>query len=310
MLGADVDDFGYARGTGVQKCIMSAAMSARTLGNSTGDRVVLSTLGAAITSISLANADGTGFEATVQAGGSAGKTIGRYANRIAGGRFELDGRVYRLLTNQNGNTLHGGPDGFSKREWQIEGDEFVLYSPDGDQGFPGALECRVRYTYSDERALRIDFTATTDKPTILNLTNHVYFNLGGEIAQHRLRIDADACTPVNDRNIPTGEIASVEGTARDFRLPRALGTEPIDLNYVLNGWNGELREVAELYSPASGRRLFVETTQPGLQLFTGKPGAVALEAQHFADAPHHPQFTSTVLRPGEVFRATTVYRFA
>lgn len=272
--------------------------------------MVLDALGAAIASIELAGADGGRTEVTVQAGGSAGKTIGRYANRIAGGRFDLDGRTYQLLTNQNGNTLHGGPDGFSKREWAIEGEDFVLRSPDGDQGFPGALECRVRYAFGDDRALRIEYTARTDKPTILNLTNHVYFNLGGEIARHELRIDADACTPADEQNIPTGEIAAVAGTARDFRVMRALGREAIDLNYVLNGQSGELRKAAELRSPASDRRVFVETTQPGLQLFTGKPGAVALEAQHFADAPHHPNFPSTVLRPGEVFRAATVYRFA
>lgn len=281
------------------------------LQNAHRGRVTLNTLGAAITSIILPDARGNPGELTVPAGGSAGKTIGRYANRIAGGRFELDGRVYTLPANDGPNTLHGGPDGFSKREWTTQDGWFVLHSADGDQGFPGAMECRVRYTWNDDGALRIDYAATTDKPTVINLTNHVYFNLsgGGGIAQHDLQIDGSSYTPLSGDLIPTGEIAPVAGTPHDFRTMRPLGSERFDVNFVLDGWNGELRRVAELRDARSGRRIVVETTQPGLQLFTGKPGAVALEAQHFADAPNHPNFPSTVLRPGETFTATTVYRF-
>ena len=189
---------------------------------------------------------------------------------------------------------------------------FALRSPDGDQGFPGALECRVRYTWSDDDALRIDYTATSDKPTVVNLTNHVYFNLSGHagraISEYRLQLAASAYTSVDDESIPTGEIAPVD-PARDFRTARAVGTVRYDCNFVLDGWDGSLRNAATLNDPDSGRSLVVETTQPGLQLFTGKPGAIALETQHFADAPNHPNFPSTVLRPGEAFASSTIYRF-
>ncbi len=273
--------------------------------------MTLSTLGAAITSIIVPDAQGIPCEVTVPAGGSAGKTIGRYANRIAGGSFDLDGRTYTLPVNEGRNTLHGGPDGFSKRDWDVVEGLFILQSPDGDQGFPGAMECRVRYTWDDDCALRIDYAATADKPTVINLTNHVYFNLsgGGEIGRHELQIDGSTYTPLDDELIPTGEIAPVAGTSHDFRSMRQIGDEKYDVNFAIDGWNGELRRVAELRDPRSGRRIVVETTQPGLQLYTGKPGAVALETQHFADAPHHPNFPSTVLRPGETFNATTIYRF-
>lgn len=281
------------------------------LQNAHRGRVTLNTLGAAITSIIVPDARGNPGEVTVPAGGSAGKTIGRYANRIAGGRFQLDGQTYVLPTNEGRNTLHGGPDGFSKRDWEAEGTEFVIHSPDGDQGFPGAMECRVRYTWGDDGALRIDYRATTDKPTVINLTNHVYFNLSGQgdIADHELQIDGSAYTPLDEELIPTGEIAPVAGTKHDFRAMRPIGSEKYDVNFVVDGWNGELHRVAEMRDARSGLRIIVETTQPGLQLYTGKPGAVALETQHFADAPHHPTFPSTVLRPGEVFTATTIYRF-
>lgn len=292
------------------------------LENAQGDRVTLNTLGAAIASIVVPDARGAHGEVTVAAGNSAGKTIGRYANRIAGGRFDLDGRTYVLPTNEGRNTLHGGPDGFSKREWHIADTqsagerliavEFSLHSPDGDQGFPGAMDARVRYTWSDDCALRIEYAATTDKPTVLNFTNHVYFNLHaqGEITQHELQIAASSYTPLDDELIPTGEIAGVDGTSFDFRSPRPIGSQKYDVNFAIDGWDNELRPVAQLFDPQSGRRLFVETSQPGLQLYTGKPGAVALETQHFADAPHHPNFPSTVLRPGRPFTATTVYRFS
>lgn len=290
---------------------------ALTLTNRTGHAVKLDPLGAAMSAILVPDRSGALASVCVDAGGSAGKIVGRYANRIAGGTFVLDGTRVELARNEGRNTLHGGPDGFSKRSWEVAeqsaaGVTFALRSPDGDQGFPGAVECRVRYTWSDDDALRIDYAATTTKPTVINLTNHVYFNLcgdpGSSIAEHRLRLAASSYTPVDDESIPTGAIAPVD-PERDFRTERAIGTTKFDCNFVLDGWNGSLRPVAMLSDPVSGRTLAVETTQPGVQLFTGKPGAVALETQHFADAPNHPNFPSTVLRPGAPFAACTVYRF-
>jgi aldose 1-epimerase len=289
-----------------------------TLTNRAGNRVVLNPLGAALSEIVVPDRAGRAANVCVDAGGSAGKTIGRYANRIAGGSFVLDGVTYALPTNEGPNTLHGGPDGFSKRTWDVAEHSdasvtFVLHSPDGDQGFPGALDCRVRYAWSDDDALRIDYTAVTDAPTVVNFTNHVYFNLSGDrdrsIADAVLQIAASAYTPLDDASIPTGAIVAVDA-ARDFRVPRAVGTTRFDGNFVLDGWDGSLRRAATLADPASGRTIVVETTEPGLQLFTGKPGAIALETQHFADAPHHPNFPSTVLRPGDTFASTTIYRFA
>lgn len=292
-------------------------METLTLSNRAGHSVSLNPLGAAMSGITVADRFGTCAAVSVAAGGSAGKTIGRYANRIGFGCFELDGSTFELLTNEGRNTLHGGPDGFSKRTWEIaersaSSASFVLHSPDGDQGFPGALNCRVRYTWSDDDALRIDYTAASDKPTVVNFTNHVYFNLTGEasrsIAQHRLQVAASAYTPVDAESIPTGEIARVDA-GRDFRTERDVGTTPFDCNFALDGWDGSLRYAARLADPESGRTLVVETTEPGVQLYTGKPGAIALETQHFADAPNHANFPSTVLRPGETFASTTVYRF-
>jgi aldose 1-epimerase len=285
--------------------------------NRSGHRVTFYPLGAAIGEIVVPDRGGALASVTVDAGGSAGKTIGRYANRIARGTFPLDGARVVLATNEGRNTLHGGPDGFSKRTWELADRSagsaaFVLRSPDGDQGFPGAMECRVRYTWSDDDALRIDYVASTEAPTVVNLTNHVYFNLSGEpgrpIAAYRLQIAASAYTPVDDESIPTGAIVPVDAE-RDFRVARAVGTERFDCNYAIDAWDGTLRRVATLEDPASGRSIVVETTQPGLQLFTGKPGAIALETQHFADAPNHPNFPSTVLRPGAPFASTTIYRF-
>ncbi|HEY5427156.1 MAG TPA: aldose epimerase family protein [Candidatus Tumulicola sp.] len=296
-----------------------------TLANARGERVELSASGAAIVGAFVRDRTGRVGNVCVAAGGSAGKTIGRYANRIANGHFSLDGRVYRLLTNDGPNTLHGGPDGFSKRAWTLCAQrraadgrtlaaEFSLCSPDGDQGFPGALHCTAAYAFDDEGRLRIDYTATTDAPTVVNFTNHAYFNLSGDggdsIANHRLWIAASSYTPVDDAMIPTGAIAPVAETSRDFRSERPIGIEVYDCNFVLDGPAGAVRRAAEACDEGSGRRLVVETTQPGLQLYTGKPGAFALETQHFADAPNHPNFPSTVLRPGETFVSTTTYAFS
>lgn len=297
------------------------ASAAIRLENARGTCVDLVPLGAAVAAIRLPGA-ATPIQVSVAAGGSAGKTIGRYANRIAGGRFVLDGVEHRLLTNENGNTLHGGPDGFSKRDWTVEqiltegsrlvAASFALHSPDGDQGFPGALDVVSSYRLSEGDELRLDYTATADAPTVVNFTNHTYFNLFGDgsVADNELQIAAGAYTPLDENLIPTGEIAPVAGTRFDFRSPRAIGEEPYDVNFVLDGWDGTLRHAAHVFEPRSGRRLDVSTTQPGLQLYTGKPGAFALEAQHFADSPNHPNFPSTTLRPGQTFTATTVYRFS
>jgi aldose 1-epimerase len=287
------------------------------LTNRHGHRVELAALGAAIARIEVPDRSGSSACVTVDAGGSAGKIVGRYANRIARGSFTLDGTTFALLTNEGRNTLHGGPDGFSKRTWELAeqsdtGLAFTLRSPDGDQGFPGTLDCRVAYAWSDDDALRIDYAAVTDKPTVVNLTNHVYFNLTGDparsIAQHELQLAASAYTPVDEESIPTGAIRAV-GAGSDFRRERAVGTAAFDRNFVLDHWDGSLRLAAELRDPGSGRTLRVETTQPGIQLFTGKPGAIALETQHFADAPNRANFPTTVLRPGERFASTTIYRF-
>jgi aldose 1-epimerase len=292
-------------------------MDALTLTNRSGNRVALSTLGAAMNEILVPDRGGRCANVCVAAGGSAGKTIGRYANRIARGSFTLDGTAFALSTNEGRNTLHGGADGFSKRTWEVADASaasvtFALHSPDGDQGFPGALECRVRYTWSDDNALRLDYSAVSQKPTVVNFTNHVYFNLSGDpaqsIASYRLQLAASAYTPVDGESIPSGEIAPVDA-ARDFRTGRAVGTATYDCNFVLDDWDGSLRYAGILTDAQSGRTLVVETTEPGLQLYTGKPGAIALETQHFADAPNHPNFPTTVLRPGESFSSSTIYRF-
>lgn len=289
-------------------------MAALTLTNRSGHHVALDPLGAAMTGIFVPDRAGTVTNVCADAGGSAGKIIGRYANRIARGSFRLAGRVVTLATNEGRNTLHGGPDGFSKRTWEVAEQSgasltFALHSPDGDQGFPGTLDCRVRYTWSDDDAIRIDYTAVTDAPTVVNFTNHVYFNLGGPIAGYRLQLAASSFTPVDAESIPTGTIAPVD-PERDFRTERPVGTTTFDCNFAIDGWDGTLRRAARLEDPASGRTLVLETTQPGVQLYTGKPGAIALETQHFADAPNHPNFPNTVLRPGETFASSTIYRFA
>jgi aldose 1-epimerase len=278
-----------------------------------------------------------------------GATTGRYANRIAGGRFQLDGREYQLALNNGPNHLHGGPNrGFGKIEWEGEsfegelgsGVRFHYTSPDGEEGYPGTLDVTVTFTLTLVGGLRIDYAATTDKPTIINLTNHTYFNLAGQgtptVLDHDVWIAAERYTPKDANDIPTGEIASVAGTPLDFREPRRLGDRIAELgdaqqkdgydhNFVLDGPEGVLRLAAELYHPSTGRKMRVHTDQPGMQLYTGnmlrgqrgKQGAVyprrsaiCLETQHFPDSPHHANFPSTVLRPGETYRQTCVYEFS
>ncbi|MFI7410146.1 aldose epimerase family protein [Streptomyces sp. NPDC049627] len=255
-----------------------------------------------------------------------GALIGRYANRIAGGRFALDGLTYTLAPNNAPNSLHGGEHGFDKRVWEAtpveHGVRLSRVSPHGEEGFPGRLEVTATYTLEADGALRIAYEAVTDAPTVVNLTNHSYFNLAGSQAGvaggHELRLAASRFTPVDADLIPTGSLDEVAGTRFDFRQGRKVGAG-YDHNFVLDkGVTGRAEEVAELYDPASGRVLTVATTEPGLQLYTADhltepfaPGdGIALETQHFPDSPNRPEFPSTVLRPGEVFRSETVYGFS
>ncbi|MFD8272896.1 aldose epimerase family protein [Streptomyces flaveolus] len=253
-----------------------------------------------------------------------GALVGRYANRIAGGRFPLDGRTYALALNNGPNSLHGGERGFDKRVWDAEpvghGVRLSRVSPHGEEGFPGRLEISATYTLDESGALRIAYEAVTDAPTVLNPTNHSYFNLSGSgrTGGHELRIAASRITPVDADLIPAGAPAEVAGTRFDFREARKVGAG-YDHNFVLDkGVTDTPVPVAELYDPASGRAVTVATTEPGLQLYTadhlGEPFApgdgIALETQHFPDSPNRPDFPSTVLRPGEAFRSETVYGFS
>jgi aldose 1-epimerase len=274
-----------------------------------------------------------------------GSIVGRYGNRIAHATFTLDGKRYDLPANDGPNCLHGGTKGFDKLLWQgheiPNGVELTLVSKDGDQGFPGTLTARVRYTL-EAHALKIEYFATTDKDTVLNLTNHSYFNLAGEgqgdILNHRLTIPADRYTPVDSVLIPTGELAPVAGTPLDFRNATAIGARindnneqlhlggGYDHNFVVNGKPGVLREAARVVEPTSGRVLTVETTQPGVQFYSGnfldgtlhgkqghvyrKHSGFCLETQHFPDSPNHPKFPTTELKPGETYHGVTIFRFS
>jgi len=272
-----------------------------------------------------------------------GALIGRYGNRIAQGKFTLDGQTYHLATNNGPNSLHGGRVGFDQRIWQAEAGvspegellKLTYFSPDGEEGYPGNLRVTVVYTLTDDNALVIDYTATTDQPTPLNLTNHSYFNLSHghspDVLQHEVTLAADRYTVVDDTLIPTGELRPVPGTPFDFLTPHAIGERigqvpgGYDHNWVLNPSTGQ-QPAATVYDPASGRTMEVITDQPGIQFYTGnflagsltgKGGAVygkhagfCLETQHFPDSPNHPSFPNTILHPGELFRSTTTYRFA
>ena len=279
-----------------------------------------------------------------------GCLVGRYANRIAKAAFTLDGKRYSLAANNGPNTLHGGPTGFCRRVWAAkvksgtDGDalELTYVSRDGEEGYPGTLTATVVYSLREDGGLVIDYSATTDAPTVLNLTNHAYFNLAGEgegtILDHELQLEAEAYTPVDATLIPTGEVRSVAGTPFDFRKPLAIGAridaadEQIrfgggyDHNFVVRGAPGTLRLAARAVEKKSGRQLEVFTTEPGVQFYTGnfldgktlgkagkpyvKRGAFCLETQHYPDSPNQPAFPSAVLRPGQVYRHTTVYRLS
>ena len=240
-----------------------------------------------------------------------GAIVGRCANRITNARFTLDGKTYQLAANIGPNHLHGGRKGFDQRVWRATHGAATLElrytSPDGEEGYPGNLDVRVTYTLTDENELIVDYFATTDKATPINLTQHSYFNLAGagDILGHVLQIDADAITPVDQSRIPTGEIMPVAGSDFDFRSPTPIGARragQYDHNFVLRGG-------ARVIEPASGRTLAIQTTEPGVQLYTGYRRGLCLETQHFPDAPNRPNFPSTILRPGAGYHSRTVFRF-
>jgi aldose 1-epimerase len=323
-----------------------------TLSNQAGIEVDVTTFGAMLTRVAVPDRDGNAENVTLclesledyRAGHPYfGCVVGRYANRIADGRFSLDGKEYKLATNNGKNHLHGGNEGFDKKVWQaepIESDEAVgvrltYTSPDGEEGYPGELSATVRYELTAENELVMDYTAVTDAPTVVNLTNHAYWNLGGadsgSVLDQQLVIEADEFLPVDDTLIPLGTPMAVAGTAMDFRQGETIGARidqvegGYDHCYLLNKTaDGEMSLAARLGDPESGRVMEVYTTQPAMQLYSGnfldgslsahgntynKHGAVCLETQHFPDSPNQPSFPSTVLRPGEKYHQRTVHKF-
>jgi aldose 1-epimerase len=329
-----------------------------TLTNSNGMQVSITQYGARVVSILVPDRHGKlgdvvlGFDDLKGYLGNNpyfGAIVGRYANRIAHGRFTLDGVTYKLPINDGPNSLHGGPEGFDKRVWtakELPGThpalEMTYLSKDGEEGYPGNLSVKVVYTLEPDNALRLDYTATTDKDTVVNLANHAYFNLAGEgngnILNQVMMINADKFTPIDSTLIPTGKLEDVEGTPFDFRKPTPIGerinqdnqqlkfAHGYDDNWVLNRHGSGLSLAARAYDPESGRVLEVLTTQPGIQFYTGnfldgtihgKGGkaygyrsAFCLETQHFPDSPNHPNFPSTELKPGETYHQVTVFKFS
>jgi aldose 1-epimerase len=336
------------------------AVEAVELSNGTGVTARIMTLGASIQALTAPDRDGKTADVVLGYATPAeylakpqyfGATVGRYANRIRGGQFTIDGKSYKLATNDGPNALHGGLRGFDKVVWKIDSIKsgtpatVVLshVSPDGDEGYPGKLSVTATYSLNDKNELSVEYRATTDKPTIVNITNHSYFNLAGEgtsdILGHRLTLLADAFTPVDATLIPTGQRRSVAGTAFDFRQPEAIGRRirdardeqvrigrGYDHNYVLRGPAGTVRLAARLEDPESGRVMELLTSAAGVQFYsgnfldgtvTGKSGhiyrqgdALCMEPQVFPDAPNHADFPSARLDPGKVYSNTIVYRFS
>lgn len=331
------------------------AVQLYTLKNASGASVKITNYGGRVVSILVPNKDNKlvdvalGYDSvkSYQKEGESffGALIGRYGNRIGKGKFTLAGKEYQLQLNNGPNTLHGGNDGFFSKVWDAKQDgqklELNYISKDGEAGYPGTLSVKVVYTLTDANALQIDYTATTDKTTIVNLTNHTYFNLSGEgsgtILDHELMIAADAYTPVDSTLIPTGKLELVKGTAFDFNVAKAIGKDiekvdeqlkfgkGYDHNFALRKNDGKT-PVAVVKSPITGIKMEVYTTEPGLQFYCGnfmtgidKDGkggksyphrsAFCLETQHFPDAPNHPNFASTVLNPGETYSTSTTYKF-
>jgi aldose 1-epimerase len=335
-------------------------VSLYTLKNSAGMEVTITNYGGTITAIRVPDRHkkiedvALGFDSiegyTAKSNtGYFGALIGRYANRLANGTFKLDGHEYHVPTNEPPNMLHGGNRGFDKRIWRAKDVskpgspslQLHYLSADGEEGFPGTLQATVTYTLSDKNELRIDYSATTDKDTVLNLTNHSYFNLSGpgsgSILDDKIMLAADHYTPVNKTLIPTGEIAPVAGTPFDFRTSMVIGgrigasneqlkfANGYDQNFVLNHKPGAMALAAKVEDPKSGRVMEIFTDQPGIQFYTGNflngtvhgvggvykfRSALALETQHFPDSPNHPNFPSAELKPGEKFHSSTIYRFS
>ena len=332
-----------------------------TIANSAGMSARIINYGATIRSLSVPDRDGNiedvvlGYDSLqgyVNGSEYFGAVVGRYGNRIAKGQFTLDGQQFQLTINNGENHLHGGKIGFNKVLWDAEvlndsdvpAIRFTYVSRDGEEGYPGTVTLKVTYALTDDNELRINYEGMTDKPTILNPTQHSYFNLSGNFAEtilgHSLMIEADKFTPVDEGLIPTGELASVENTPLDFRQPQTIGAridDPFeqlvlgkgyDHNWVLRNYTGpgDVHKAAELYEPGSGRVMTVFTDQPGLQFYSGnfldgsaigKNGiayghrtGLCLEAQVFPDSPNHPDFPSATLYPGQVYRQTTIYQFS
>ena len=329
------------------------AVDLYTLTNAGGMRVQVMTLGATLVSVEVPDREGKlenvnlrldSLEDYLKGHPLFGSVVGRFANRIKGGTFTLDGVEYRLATNSSGNHIHGGKRGFQKLVWNGaaarsgEGAavELTQVSPDGHEGYPGKLSVKVTYRLTDDNELRIEYEATTDKPTILNLTNHAYWNLAGagsgDGLGHSLMLNADRYLPSDAKKIPTGEQKKVEGTPMDFRKPKTIGARIGDVPggydhcYVLNKkGGGEPELAARAVDPESGRVMEVFTTEPGAQLYTanglgaryktrGRPygphHGFCLETQHFPNSPNEPSFPTTVLRPGETYRQTTIHKFS
>lgn len=311
--------------------------------NSRGNEIKLTNYGAILVSVEVPDRDGN--RANVNLGYSSidgyltrhpyfGSTVGRFCNRIAAGKFELDGQEYSLAINNGPNHLHGGIIGFDKYVWQAEPSEeglkLTMVSPDGDEGFPGTLNVEALYSWSDDNELSYRFRAVTDASTVLNLTNHAYWNLGGvgsgNVLDHDVQINSEQTLDVDDSLIPTGKMLSVEGSIFDFRNSQKLGEHIADLPetkgydhcFVVNGPAGEMRTAGSARDPKSGRTMEVLTTQPGMQLYVGNHldgefnphDGFCMETQHFPDSPNKPEFPTTRLNPGEVFEEQTIHRFS
>lgn len=324
-----------------------------TLTNASGASVVLSNIGAGIVSVNVPDRAGKLGDVVIGYGKAeyyfgdgpcAGKCPGRFANRIAGGKLTIDGKTYNLPINNGPNHLHGGPDGFQNKVWESRrhkgGVEFKYFSKDGEMGYPGNVLVVARYEWSENNELRLTFTARTDAKTVINLTNHAYFNLngGGSVLRHSLKLNASEYLPTDETLIPYGVAEPVHGTPMDFRKPKTLGRDikkdfpalnfgkGYDACWAIDGYMpGQIQEAAVLSSKVSGRTLKVFTTQPGIQVYTGnwlegcpegKRGriyhdycAVALECQHFPDSPNKPSYPSTILKPGKNYHEAIIFAF-
>jgi aldose 1-epimerase len=326
-----------------------------TLTHANNCQVKIINYGAIVTSITVPDRGGQmadivlghdALDGYANAAGYLGAVVGRYGNRIRNGQFELNGQTCNLATNNGPNHLHGGLLGFNQMVWQARAEEsanrirLTHISPDGDEGYPGTLTAQVTYTLTDSGGLNIQYRATTDQPTVVNLTNHSYFNLAGagSILDHSLTLNASHFTPVDNTLIPTGEIRPVQNTAFDFTVPTRIGDHidahddqighggGYDHNWVLDGWDQSLRDIAIVHDPHSGRKMTVSTTEPGVQFYTGnfldgsivgkqglpygKRSGLCLETQHFPNSPNQPNFPRTTINPGEEYRSETVYTFS